>query len=172
VVNADPTTITVEDSDADTTYPLWRDVLREGRPVPRLDDPAGTFHLAARTDDGQLVGVVRFSPAPCPWRREARAAWQLRGMATDPAVRGTGTGKALVAEGLSRIATLGGDLVWCDARVAAVGFYERMGFAVVTEEFLKPEGGPHRGMVAELSPDASAATTGDDGCGSGHTSEG
>ena len=146
-----PGTLTVEDSDAETTYPLWRDVLREGRPVPRLADPAGTFHLAARTGDGQLVGVVRFSPAPCPWR-EALAPWQLRGMATDPAVRGSGAGRALVAEGLARVAALGGDLVWCDARVAAVGFYERLGFAVVTELYGKPEGGPHRGMVALLEP--------------------
>ena len=141
--------ITVGDSDADTTYPLWREVLREGRPVPRLEDPAGTFHLAARTVDGQIVGVVRFSPAPCPWV-PARAPWQLRGMATALATRGTGAGRALVAEGLARIAADGGDLVWCDARVPAVGFYERMGFAVVTELFDKPEGGPHRGMVADL----------------------
>jgi predicted GNAT family N-acyltransferase len=161
-VNVDPstvaTTVTVEDSDADTTYPLWRDVLREGRPVPRLEDPAGTFHLAARTTDGRLVGVVRFSPAACPWGPEARAPWQLRGMATDAGVRGTGAGRALVAEGLARIGADGGDLVWCDARVAAVGFYERMGFVVVTEEFHKPEGGPHRGMVVQLS--GGAGTTG------------
>jgi predicted GNAT family N-acyltransferase len=150
-VTADPATVIVEDSDAETTYPLWRDVLREGRPVARLADPAGTLHLAARTIDGQLVGVVRFSPAPCPWR-ESRAPWQLRGMATDPAVRGTGAGRALVAEGVARVAALGGDLVWCDARVAAVGFYERMGFAVVTEQFDKPEGGPHLGMLKDLVP--------------------
>lgn len=141
------TQLTVEESDAETTYPLWRDVLREGRPVGRLEDPAGTFHLAARALDGRLVGVVRFSPASCPWR-EARAPWQLRGMATDPAVRGSGAGRALVAEGLGRVAAHGADLVWCDARVAAVGFYERMGFTVVTEQFDKPEGGPHLGMVA------------------------
>jgi predicted GNAT family N-acyltransferase len=145
--------VTVEESDADTTYPLWRDVLREGRPVARLADPEGTFHLAARTADGRLAGVVRFSPAPCPWR-ETRAPWQLRGMATGPTVRGTGAGRALVAEGLARVAALGGDLVWCDARLPAVGFYERMGFAVVTERFDKPEGGPHLGMLVPLTPAA------------------
>ena len=142
--------MTVEESDAETTYPLWRDVLREGRPVARLADPAGTFHLAARTPSGQLVGVVRFSPAPCPWRAEASSPWQLRGMATDSVARGTGAGRALVAEGLARVAALGGDLVWCDARLGAVGFYERMGFAVVTAEFVKPEGGAHRGMLIGL----------------------
>lgn len=142
-------TVTVEESDVDTTYPLWRDVLRDGRPVERLADPSGTFHLAARMLSGQLAGVVRFSPAPCPWRA-ARAPWQLRGMATDPAARGIGAGRALLAEGLARVEALGGDLVWCDARVPAVGFYERMGFTVVTEQFDKPEGGPHVGMVRSL----------------------
>ncbi|MGZ4550805.1 MAG: GNAT family N-acetyltransferase [Blastococcus sp.] len=154
-MTTDLTPVTVVDSDADATYPLWRDVLREGRPVARLEDPPGTFHLAARTPDGQVVGVVRFSPAPCPWRPDARAPWQLRGMATAPAVRGAGTGRVLVAEGLRRIGACGGDLVWCDARVPAVGFYERMGFVVVTDEFGKPEGGPHRGMVVGLRPGAS-----------------
>lgn len=151
-MTAEPGTVTVEESDADTTYPLWRDVLREGRPVPRLADPAGTFHLAARTAGGAVVGVVRFSPAPCPWRRDAHAPWQLRGMATDPGVRGTGAGRVLITEGLARVAARGGDLVWCDARVPALGFYERVGFAVVTDEFDKPEGGPHRGMLIDLAP--------------------
>lgn len=145
-------TITVEESDADTTYPLWRDVLREGRPVPRLDDPEGTFHLAARMPDGRLVGVVRFGPAPCPWRPDARSPWQLRGMATAPGARGTGAGRALLEAGLGRLRALGGDVAWCDARAPAVGFYERMGFSVVTEEFVKPEGGPHVGMVKDLVP--------------------
>ena len=143
--------MTIEEPDAETTYPLWRDVLREGRPVPRLTDPDGTFHLAARSS-GRLIGVVRFSPAPCPWRPEARAPWQLRGMASDPAVRGSGAGRAMVDDGLARIAARGGDLVWCDARTTAAGFYERMGFTVVTEEFDKPGIGPHVGMVIEVRP--------------------
>jgi predicted GNAT family N-acyltransferase len=151
-VTAEPSALTIEESDAETTYPLWRDVLREGRPVARLEDPAGTVHLAARASSGRLVGVVRFSPARCPWRPEARAPWQLRGMATDAGARGTGAGRALVTEGLTRVAAGGGDLVWCDARMAAVGFYERMGFTVVTEEFDKPEGGPHLGMLIALRP--------------------
>jgi ribosomal protein S18 acetylase RimI-like enzyme len=71
-------------------------------------------------------------------------------MATDSAVRGTGVGRALVSEGLRRVGGQGGDLVWCDARLGAVGFYERMGFAVVAEEFEKPDGGLHLGMVVDL----------------------
>jgi predicted GNAT family N-acyltransferase len=116
--------------------------------IPGDDDPA-TFHLAARTPEGQVVGVVRFHPNPCPWR-PAQAAWQLRGMATDPAVRGTGAGRALVTAGLARVAAEGGDLVWCDARQAASGFYERMGFTVVTGPYDMGPIGPHLGMVVAL----------------------
>jgi predicted GNAT family N-acyltransferase len=42
--------------------------------------------------------------------------------------------------------------VWCDARVAAAGFYERMGFTVVTGEYDKPGIGPHLGMLKHLVP--------------------
>ena len=72
-------------------------------------------------------------------------------MATDAAARGTGAGRALIDHGLAQVAARGGDLVWCDARVAAAGFYERMGFTVVTGEFDKPGIGPHVGMVIDLA---------------------
>ncbi|MCU1670125.1 MAG: GCN5-related N-acetyltransferase [Blastococcus sp.] len=152
-MTAGPIAVTVEEVPAGLTYPLRGAVLRPGRPVEIAgDDEPDTFHLAARTPAGQVVGVVRFHPAACSWRPDARAPWQLRGMATDPAVRGTGAGRALVAEGLARVAAAGGDLVWCDARVAAAGFYERMGFAVVTEPYEKATVGLHLGMVIQLSP--------------------
>ncbi|MGY1615799.1 GNAT family N-acetyltransferase [Geodermatophilus sp. SYSU D00691] len=143
-------TITIEKVDAAATYPLRMQELREGRP-PEIeeDDAPYTLHLAARLDDGAIVGVVRFHPRDCPWR-DTEGSWQLRGMATDPRVRGLGVGRALVADGLIRVSALGAQLVWCDARKAAVGFYERIGFRVVTEEYdLRPVG-PHRGMLIEL----------------------
>ena len=142
--------ITVEQVAAGVTYPLRGAVLRVGRPVeiPGDDDPA-TVHLAARTAEGQVVGVVRFHPNRCPWV-PAGAPWQLRGMATDPAVRGAGVGRLLVADGLARVAAAGGDLVWCDARQAAAGFYERMGFRVVAGPYDIDPIGPHLGMVVDL----------------------
>ena len=50
------------------------------------------------------------------------------------------------------MAARGGDLVWCDARVTAAGFYERMGFATVTAPYDKPPIGPHIGMVISVPP--------------------
>ena len=66
-------------------------------------------------------------------------------MATDPAVRGAGAGRALLVDGLDRVAARGGDLVWCDARVTAAGFYERIGFTVVTERVRQAGHRPARG---------------------------
>ncbi len=148
------TVVTVDEVPAELTYDLRGAVLRPngGEIVWAGDEDPATFHLAARTDEGDVVGVVRFSPAPCPWRPLARAPWQLRGMATGSAVRGSGAGRLLVIDGLERVTARGGDLVWCDARVAAAGFYERMGFTVVTDEFDKPGIGPHVGMCKDLTP--------------------
>jgi predicted GNAT family N-acyltransferase len=153
--------VSVAEVAAEETYTLRGTVLRPngGEITWAGDEDPGTFHLAARDDDGAVIGVVRYSPAPCPWRPLARSPWQLRGMATDGAVRGSGTGRLLVVEGLARVAARGGDLVWCDARVSAAGFYERMGFVVVTDEFEKPGIGPHVGMVIEVPPpDASRSS--------------
>lgn len=145
--------VTVTEVAPEVTYDLRRAVLRPdgGEIAWAGDEDPATFHLAARAGD-RVVGVVRFSPAPCPWRPEARAPWQLRGMATDLAVRGTGAGRALLADGLARVAARGGDLVWCDARVPATGFYERFGFTVVTGPFDRPGIGPHVGMLTEVTP--------------------
>jgi predicted GNAT family N-acyltransferase len=148
------TRVTVEEVTPEVTYELRGAILRPngGEITWEGDEDPATFHLGARSADGRVVGVVRFSPAPCPWRPLAAAPWQLRGMATDAAVRGSGAGRALLAGGLERVTARGGDLVWCDARVTAAGFYARMGFTVVTDEFDKPGIGPHVGMVIEVRP--------------------
>jgi predicted GNAT family N-acyltransferase len=151
-----PDPVTVDEVAAEVTHALRRAVLRPdgGDVVWAGDEDPATFHLAARMPDGRVVGVVRFSPAACPWRRAERP-WQLRGMATDATVRGAGAGRALMVAGLDAVAARGGDLLWCDARVAAVGFYERMGFTVVTEPYDKPGIGPHLGMLVPLPADES-----------------
>ncbi|SHN65345.1 Predicted N-acyltransferase, GNAT family [Geodermatophilus obscurus] len=152
-MTAEPSAVTVEEVSAEATYDLRRAVLRPegGEVVWAGDDDPATVHLAARTPDRRVVGVARLSPAPCPWRPEARAPWQLRGMATDPAVRGAGAGRALLGACLAAVAQRGGDLVWCDARTTAARFYERAGFTVVTGEYDKPGIGPHVGMVIPVA---------------------
>ena len=78
-------------------------------------------------------------------------AVQLRGMATDRSLQGTGLGGVLLDAGCERVAASGVHLVWARARDAALRFYERHGFEVVGEGFVD-EGTqlPHHVVVRRL----------------------
>ncbi|HZK81548.1 MAG TPA: GNAT family N-acetyltransferase [Humisphaera sp.] len=85
---------------------------------------------------------------------EGSPAWQLRGMATSPEYRGKGLGRAMLA--LADNDLLADPLIprmlWCNARVPAVGFYETLGWTVVSHEFEIPTAGPHVRMVRKIEP--------------------
>lgn len=132
------------------TRPLRLSVLRPGQPpeaavYPQDDDPA-TVHLGAFTPGGELVGIATLLPP------EARVAGQppypepglrFRGMAVPEAWRGKGVGTLLLKE-LRRLAReRGARELWANARLSAVGFYDRQGFKVVSTEFEIRGLGPH-----------------------------
>ena len=150
--------------------PLRAEVLRPGLPRSAAafdnDDSPTTVHLAA-IDAGVVVGVVTVSPgdfpgppapqdpdgpsAPGPGAEAVAAAgpaWQLRGMAVAPGLRGAGLGSRLVA---AAIKAAGGRTVWCNARVAARSLYERQGFEQVGGMYVTPWG-PHVRMVRLAGP--------------------
>lgn len=136
--------MTVEELDAAETLDLRGRVLRDGRPhegFPEDADPT-TLHLGVRAA-GAVVGVASFI-------RRGELEWQLRGMAVDPAARGHGIGRALLAEGLGRLRAAGARRVWADGRDTALGFYEKVGFRVVGEGFVAASGLPHHRIELEL----------------------
>jgi GNAT superfamily N-acetyltransferase len=121
-------------------------VLRPGLPAESAvfdgDEAPATRHYGAFADGG-VVGCLSFM-------RNDRGgpAHQLRGMATADAARGMGIGRALLEfadEAL--VAATGVRGLWCNARVESIGFYERVGWDVVSEVFDVPGVGPHRVMV-------------------------
>lgn len=67
--------------------------------------------------------------------------------------RGGGVGTALMEalHGIAREAGL--DTVWCNAQVSALGFYERLGYRVVSGPFFEA-GIEHRRMECRLRPNA------------------
>jgi predicted GNAT family N-acyltransferase len=81
---------------------------------------------------------------------EGRSAYQLRGMATEEVVRGTGVGKTLLEAAEKFVRGTEVRRLWCNARVPAMGFYEKAGWRVVSEEFEIPTAGPHVRMVREV----------------------
>ena len=109
------------------------------------DADPGTRHVGV-FENGACVGCATFMRNALA----GRDAWQLRGMASAPDRRGAGIGRALLAFAERELPLLGPGLFWCNARESAAPFYEKMGWRIVSERFIKPGVGPHFRMVKEL----------------------
>ena len=130
----------------DEVLALRHAVLRPGLPVESAafdgDDAPDTFHFGA-FEGSEVVGCLSFMRCD----RDGEA-YQLRGMATAPAMRGHGVGRELLSFAEATVAAETGiRRLWCNARVEAIGFYERLGWVAVSEEFDVPTVGLHRVMV-------------------------
>ena len=124
------------------------------------DDDPSALHLAALAEDDEPVGACVLLPRGCPAFPDRPDAWQLRGMVAAPGIRGTGIGRALTEAALREVRARGGGLVWCDAREAVVGFYERQGFRGTGAVYAHPEtGAPHLLMYRELSGTPGTSTS-------------
>jgi GNAT superfamily N-acetyltransferase len=136
--------------DAATTLPLRAAVLRPGKDPSAVvkpgDDAPDTWFFAALTPDGSVLSTVNVRPGAPEFDPEGTGWWWLRGMATAPEARGRGHARAVVTAALGHVDGLG-DGVWCNARVPAVGFYEKLGFERIGEQWTVPHTGPHVKMV-------------------------
>lgn len=141
-------TVEVRQIVAAETIPLRHAVLRPGRPIETArfpgDELASTKHLGAFRN-GELLCIASLFEAELP-DEPRTAALQLRGMATDAAAQGTGLGRTLVLACADFAQQQGTQLLWCNARVSALGFYRKLGFEIVGEEFHIPDVGPHYRM--------------------------
>jgi GNAT superfamily N-acetyltransferase len=138
---------------AEDVRPIRRRVLRTGLPRPNVrfdgDDAPDTLHAGGFLD-GRLVAVATIVRRPPPGEPGAARAWQVRGMATQPVVRGKGVGGRLLQALIEHARTNGGSVVWCNARVRAAPFYERHGFVRDGEVFDIEQLGPHVRMRLPL----------------------
>src|SRR4051794_2701491 len=136
------------------THELRRRVLRDGDPDVDVtfpeDTAAGAFHLAAVDEDERVVGVATFFPSPTPYRPGAKT-YQLRGMAVDDGLQGSGVGRTLLEAAAERLRTVGVDAAWANARDTALGFYERLGWKVAGDGFRYGwRSMPHHVVVLDL----------------------
>jgi GNAT superfamily N-acetyltransferase len=151
-LNAEFAQVWLEPISADQARPLRAVVLRPGYPFEKSIYPQDSLpqvlHAGALLE-GELVGVATVFPEEPPWV-SAPDAWRLRGMAVLAPVRGLGIGKQLIGFCLDHIRSQGGRMLWCNARVAALAFYQGLGFQTIGQEFLSPESGPHFQMFKLL----------------------
>ena len=132
-------------------------ILRAGLPPESArfdgDEADTTLHWAAFALDAagcaeeQAVGCL--SLMLNSWAGEP--AWQLRGMAVDEPLQRSGLGRELLARAEETAASLGtAGWLWCNARAPAIGFYQKLGWATVSEVFEIPTAGPHVKMSKRL----------------------
>ena len=112
------------------------------------DNLPSTFHLGLMQGK-ELVCIASFFDNSCAQDPEANAV-QLRGMATDQAFHGHGFGKLIMQKAFEACREKGYELLWCNARVHAIPFYEKLGFEVISEPFMVPRVGMHRVMKRKL----------------------
>ena len=137
--------VSIKEVPVEKVYGLRSKVLRPGQPIESchyLEDLLpGVFHLAAE-QQGEVIGIASFYPESHP-QIDSDESWRLRGMATDPAVRGQGVGRELLKEGIRQCASRGAGILWCNARTSAIEFYRKLNFDIKGEEFMIKNIGPH-----------------------------
>jgi GNAT superfamily N-acetyltransferase len=137
---------------AAATWELRQVVLRPERLVHDMalsdDDEPLTATFAAVSVDGEVVGCVRVAPDAHPpglvgTGVDGTSPWRLRGMATRQDLRNAGIGSRVLARATAYVSEQGGGLIWCNARVPAVGLYRRAGFVDHGAIWEEPPIGPH-----------------------------
>ena len=150
VTDLRPRLVTVRPVPAEETRPLRQRILRPHRTIDELaaeEDPAATWFAAIAEDS--VVGTVSVAPEPSP-DEEATNPFRLRAMATSTEFRSRGLGRVLVEAALAEATASGADMMWCSARVPAVGFYAAAGFRETSEIYEVPHIGPHVRMSRRL----------------------
>ena len=129
--------------------------------ILETDRLSTTFHFGIQID-GLTVATVTFQQENTDKLQKdsskdvsqdplQQKQYRLRAMAVREGYRGQGFGDAIVEAGLNHLRELGVEVVWCDARVAALNFYRRLHFNELEEEYEIPIIGMHRFMWKLIS---------------------
>ena len=121
---------------------LWPHIPNEVDCVIDIDKRQDAIHLGA-IDQGRIVGICSLFKMDSS-RLEHQNQYRLRAMATHPDWRGRQAGKAIVEKAIEITSAKGMDVLWCDARKVALGFYQRMGFTLIDDWYDVRNIGPHQ----------------------------
>lgn len=134
------------------TYIVRQPVLRKGKPIESCifegDDLNTTHHFGLFENDG-LIGIISlFSQTNTIFADENQA--QIRGMAVLDSHQKKGFGEALVKHCEQYCYENNVDLIWFNARTAAVGFYQKMNYQTIGKPFDIKDVGEHYLMFKKL----------------------
>ncbi|MFM7726394.1 MAG: GNAT family N-acetyltransferase [Flavobacteriales bacterium] len=127
---------------------LWPHLPSPEVCVIDIDERPDAFHVGVFHEQ-RLVSIGSFFAMTSP-RLDFFPQYRLRAMATDPDYRRMHAGDRLIDFGLERLRSEGVRILWCDARLVAVPFYESLGFSAQPDVYEVPLIGPHHFMWKEL----------------------
>ena len=138
--------------DSENIRPLRHSELRKGQDFSTTsylkDYEEGTFHMACILD-GKIVTCATFY-AEKSLKIKSNNSYRLRGMATDSKFQRKGYARNLMLESFKELKKRDCDMVWCNARLVAVNFYESLGFKITGELFNIEAIGPHYYMYKAI----------------------
>ncbi|TWR29363.1 GNAT family N-acetyltransferase [Mucilaginibacter pallidiroseus] len=123
--------LSIEQITPQLTWQLRRDVLYPGKykhDMEMEEDNEG-YHFGAFTDN-KLVAVISLF-------KHSDHHWQFRKFAVSEVLQGTGIGTQLLNYITNFVLNEGGQLLYCHARLSAIGFYEKHGYKQVGDVFNK-----------------------------------
>jgi GNAT superfamily N-acetyltransferase len=143
--------LVVRGAELDEVRPLQLAVLRPHGPLPGdVPPPADALHVAALRD-GSVIGAATLVPEAWPGPSVVRQpSWRLRSMVVAEAERGSGVGRAVLDRAVELAVSRGVGSLWAEARSSALGFYQRSGWTVDGDEWIKAGIGPHRYIHRDL----------------------
>ena len=137
---------------AEDVRPLRHSELRKGQDFSTTsyieDYEAGTFHMACIVDE-KIVTCASYYPEKSI-KIKSNRAYRLRGMATDSQFQRKGYASDLMEESFKELKKRDCDMVWCNARLVAVDFYQSVGFKITGDLFDIAGIGPHYYMHKEI----------------------
>lgn len=133
------------------TLDLRNRILRKNAGIDHArfkeDAAPGVFHVGYEKNEN-IVCIATFIPANHP--NYQGNGYQLRGMATDVNQSGRGFGSAVIHFAFEKLQNQNIQYVWCNARKTALLFYEKLGFSIISGEFIVEGIGPHYQLYYNL----------------------
>lgn len=143
--------LTVKTIDTEETINIRHKVLRQGRPREDCyfpnDNLSTTVHYGIY-EGKTLAGIATFLEENHPDFEGEHL--QLRGMAVLDQYKAKGYGKLLLEAGEQLANQKKKQYIWCNARIIAKPFYEKMGYKTFGDSFEIPKVGTHFVMFKKI----------------------
>ena len=139
--------------EAPLTYKIRKNVLwphiKNGNYSIDSDNQKDTFHLGTFLDK-KIISIGTFIKENNT-KFNCNSQYRLRAMATHSNYRKINAGKTLFLKALDVLKNKNIELLWCDARIAAVEFYKSVNMKTLKGTYNIPSIGLHKTMYLYLN---------------------